>query len=76
MYYNGRLYTFKDGGLVFCRVAETGALLYSERLGTPGYYYASPVAADQKRNNSIESHQSVSKSVQVTFGPHIDIPAD
>ena len=48
LYYNGRLYTFKDGGLVFCRVAETGELLYSERLGTLGYYYASPVAADQK----------------------------
>src|SRR5205823_8453083 len=48
LYYNGRLYTFKDGGLVFCRVAETGESLYSERLGTLGYYYSSPVAADQK----------------------------
>jgi len=48
LYYNGRLYTFKDGGLVFCRVAESGELLYSERLGTPGYYYSSPVAADQR----------------------------
>jgi len=48
LYYNGRLYTFKDGGLVFCRVAATGELLYSERLGTPGYYYSSPVAADQR----------------------------
>src|SRR6266516_3683645 len=48
LYYNGHLYTFKDGGLVFCRVAATGELLYSERLGTLGYYYASPVAADQK----------------------------
>jgi outer membrane protein assembly factor BamB len=48
LYYNGRLYTFKDGGLVFCRVAESGELLYSERLGTLGYYYSSPVAADQR----------------------------
>jgi outer membrane protein assembly factor BamB len=48
LYCNGRLYTFKDGGLVFCRSAETGELLYSERLGTPGYYYSSPVAAEQK----------------------------
>ena len=48
LYYNGRLYTFKDGGLVFCRVAETGELLYSERLGTLGYYYSSPVAADHR----------------------------
>src|SRR3989441_9020341 len=48
LYCNGRLYTFKDGGLVFCRVAETGELLYDERLGTLGYYYSSPVAADNR----------------------------
>jgi outer membrane protein assembly factor BamB len=48
LYYNGRLYTFKDGGLVFCRVAGTGELLYDERLGTLGYYYSSPVAADNR----------------------------
>jgi len=48
LYYNGRLYTFKDGGLVFCRVAETGELLYDERLGTLGHYYSSPVAADNR----------------------------
>ena len=46
--YNGRLYTFQNGGIVFCRVAKTGALLYSGRLGAPGYYYSSPVAADDK----------------------------
>ena len=48
LYYEGRLYTFKDGGLVFCRVAATGELLYSERLGTLGYYYSSPVAANHR----------------------------
>ena len=48
LYYNGRLYTFKDGGLVFCRAADTGELLYDERLGTLGYYYSSPVAADNR----------------------------
>ena len=48
LYYDGRLYTFKDGGLVFCRVAATGELLFSERLGTLGYYYSSPVAADHR----------------------------
>lgn len=48
LYYNGRLYTFKDGGLVFCRKADTGELLYDERLGTLGYYYSSPVAADNR----------------------------
>jgi outer membrane protein assembly factor BamB len=48
LYYNGRLYTFKDGGLVFCREADIGKLLYDERLGTLGYYYSSPVAADNR----------------------------
>jgi outer membrane protein assembly factor BamB len=48
LYYNGRLYTFKNGGFVFCRVAKTGELVYSGRIGAPGYYYSSPVAADQK----------------------------
>lgn len=48
LYCNGRLYSFKDGGLVFCRDAKTGSLLYDERLGAPGYYYSSPVAADGK----------------------------
>jgi len=48
LYYNGRLYTFKDGGLVFCRAADTGELLSDERLGTLGYYYSSPVAADDR----------------------------
>ena len=48
LYYNGRLYTFQNGGIVFCRIARTGELLYSARLEAPGYYYSSPVAADQK----------------------------
>jgi outer membrane protein assembly factor BamB len=48
LYYNERLYTFQNGGIVFCRVAKTGELVYSGRLGAPGYYYSSPVAADHK----------------------------
>jgi len=48
LYYNGRLYTFQNGGMVFARNAQTGALLYSGRTGAPGYYYSSPVAADNK----------------------------
>jgi outer membrane protein assembly factor BamB len=48
LYYNEKLYTFQNGGIVFCRVARTGELLYTARLGVPGYYYSSPVAADGK----------------------------
>jgi outer membrane protein assembly factor BamB len=48
LYYNGKLYTFQNGGIVFCRVATSGKLLYVARLGAPGYYYSSPVAADHR----------------------------
>jgi outer membrane protein assembly factor BamB len=48
LYYKGRLYSFMNGGIVFCRVATTGKLVYSGRIGAPGYYYSSPVAADNK----------------------------
>jgi len=37
-----------NGGIVFCREAKTGKLIYSGRIGAPGYYYSSPVAADDK----------------------------
>jgi outer membrane protein assembly factor BamB len=48
LYFKGRLYTFQNGGIVYCRVAKTGELVYSGRTGAPGYYYSSPVAADDK----------------------------
>jgi outer membrane protein assembly factor BamB len=48
LYYNGRLYTVQNGGIVYSRSAKTGELVYSGRLGALGYYYSSPVAADKK----------------------------
>src|SRR5262245_61262988 len=48
LYYKEHLYTFLNGGIVFCRVAESGKLLYSGRLGALGDYYSSPVGADNK----------------------------
>ncbi len=48
LYYQGRLYTIQNGGIIFCRAAKTGELVYSGRLGELGYYYSSPVAADDK----------------------------
>ncbi|HYO80400.1 MAG TPA: PQQ-binding-like beta-propeller repeat protein [Bryobacteraceae bacterium] len=48
LYFNGHIYTVQNGGIVFCRKARTGELVYSGRLGALGYYYASPVAADNK----------------------------
>jgi outer membrane protein assembly factor BamB len=48
LYYKGRLYTFLNGGIVYCRDARTGNEIYSGRLGAPGYYYSSPVAASDR----------------------------
>jgi outer membrane protein assembly factor BamB len=46
--YHGRLYVVKNGGFLSCLEAATGKLLYRERLGEGGIYYASPVAGDGK----------------------------
>jgi outer membrane protein assembly factor BamB len=47
LYYQGRVYLVKDGGMVSCYDAKTGAPVYQqERLNALGNYYASPVAAD------------------------------
>jgi outer membrane protein assembly factor BamB len=47
LYYRGRVYLVRDGGMVSCFDAKTGAPLYTkERLDAVGNYYASPVAAD------------------------------
>jgi outer membrane protein assembly factor BamB len=48
LYYNGRLYMVQNGGIIYSRVAKTGELVYSGRTGAMGYYYSSPVAADNK----------------------------
>ena len=48
LYYNGRVLTVQNGGIVYSRVAKTGELVYNGRIGAMGYYYSSPVAADNK----------------------------
>ncbi|MEW6071832.1 MAG: PQQ-binding-like beta-propeller repeat protein [Planctomycetota bacterium] len=48
LYYRGRLYFVKNGGLVSCLDGRTGALVYRARLGSAGPCYASPVAGDGK----------------------------
>jgi outer membrane protein assembly factor BamB len=44
--YRGRLYYVKNGGVLTSRDPATGKMIFEERLGAPGGYYASPVAAD------------------------------
>ena len=47
LYYQGRLYTVRSGGMATCYNAKTGEVLYrDERLGALGDYYASLAAAD------------------------------
>jgi outer membrane protein assembly factor BamB len=44
--YQGKLFLIRDGGLLQCLDADSGSLLYNERIGVSGAYCASPVAAD------------------------------
>lgn len=47
LYYDGRVYLVKDGGMLSSFEASTGRPIYQqERLNALGNYYASPVAAD------------------------------
>lgn len=48
LYYEGRVYSVKNGGMVTCLDAKTGELRYHDRLGAGGPYYASLVAGDGK----------------------------
>jgi outer membrane protein assembly factor BamB len=44
--YQGKVFLVRDGGLLQCLAADSGSVLYQERLGEAGGYAASPVAAD------------------------------
>lgn len=44
--FRGRLYQVKNGGIVYCRDAKSGQKVFEARLGVPGGYYSSPVAAN------------------------------
>jgi outer membrane protein assembly factor BamB len=49
VYYDGHLYTVKNGGLASCYEAKTGRVIYQdERLNAPGDYYASLIAGGGK----------------------------
>ena len=47
VFYDGRVYLVKNGGMISCLDAKNGKPYYlQERFGAEGNYYASPVAAD------------------------------
>jgi outer membrane protein assembly factor BamB len=71
LYYNGRLYTIQNGGIVYSRMANSGELVYTGRIGAAGYYYSSPVAADGRIY--ISSEEGV--VVVLDAGPELKILA-
>jgi ankyrin repeat protein len=48
LFYQERIYLVKHGGNVTCYDAKTGDKVYGDKLGPRAFYYASPVAADDK----------------------------
>ncbi len=46
--YGGRVYIIKHGGIVTCFDTKAGDKVYSDKLGPRVYYFASPVAGDDK----------------------------
>jgi len=44
--YNNLVYMCKEGGILTCMDAKEGKILYRERIGAAGPYFASPVAAN------------------------------
>jgi outer membrane protein assembly factor BamB len=44
--YRDRVYLVRSGGLLACRSLATGKSIFDERLGAPGGYFSSPIAAD------------------------------
>ena len=43
--YKGRLFLIRNGGIATCLDGATGKVIYRGRVGSPGAYFASPVAA-------------------------------
>jgi len=46
IYYRERVYMIKDGGFITCINPVTGNIIYQTRIGNPGAYFATPVAAN------------------------------
>jgi outer membrane protein assembly factor BamB len=46
IFYKNRAYMIKDGGFITCVDPDNGNVLYQTRIGNPGPYLASPIAAN------------------------------
>ena len=48
LHYRDKVYMIKSGGILSCFRADDGELVYAQRVGAAGAYFASPVAANGK----------------------------
>jgi outer membrane protein assembly factor BamB len=48
LYCQGKLYLLRDGGILTCLQAATGAECFRKRIGAAGHYIASPIAAGDR----------------------------
>jgi outer membrane protein assembly factor BamB len=48
LFYENRLYLIRNGGILSSLDAGSGKVIYRTRIGAPGPYYASPIAANGK----------------------------
>jgi outer membrane protein assembly factor BamB len=48
VFHEDRLYLVRDGGILSCVQADSGEVIYRERLGAAGQYSGSPVIADDR----------------------------
>jgi outer membrane protein assembly factor BamB len=46
LFFKDHIYMIKNGGIISCFQAESGELLYKEKLGASGTYFSSPIAAN------------------------------
>jgi outer membrane protein assembly factor BamB len=69
LYYRGYVWTVKDGGIVSCLDAATGAPGKQGRLDATGSYFASPVAGDGKVYLASEQGQVTVLSAEAEWEP-------
>ena len=55
LFYQNRVYYVKNGGIVFCRNAESGSVTFTGRLGPSSHFYSSPVVAHGNIYSASES---------------------
>ncbi len=67
LYYKGRVYMVKNGGIASCLDAKTGALKYQDKLRSGGPYYSSPVVGDEK------IYVASARGVVTVFAPGDDL---